>query len=287
MDLDEINKTFKATLYNRLGNPFTVAFVLSWFVWNWKFWATLFFNSPGVDDKIKYLTSLYSTDLHLFNQDWHIGTYWFYIGLVAPVISSIIVITLLPRLTISLYRIHLAHNKKRLDLKRKIQVTTLLSVEESDNMYHLINETKKELVSINKVHKEETERLIRISEKEKQEIQESFSAYKLKTEKIVNNSTKKIEINDNNTSNFNEEFKKILKYKAVSNNIKEIIDTVTRGHEVNNDRASKEWIEAIAYLNSNNILDGVNFSDKGTDFLKFYFDEKDNNGKNKEITYSF
>lgn len=174
MDLEEIEKSIKATLYTRLSSPFTGAFIFAWLVYNWIFWSTLLFNSAGVENRVEYLSELYMSDVFFFG--WEIGTRWFWIGIISPFLSALGIIYLLPFLTKPIYEYHLMRNKEKLDIKRKIDDTKLLSQEESDKMWLLINKTKQELKDVVNSHQNEVEGIQRAWDKRYKDKEKELTA---------------------------------------------------------------------------------------------------------------
>lgn len=116
--LNELKKSFSAVIYDRVSSPFYGAFIATWFIWNWKIpYITLFVSEKSL--KITKLTWIESNALNTENL--------FYF----PLISTFIVLTILPFVTNGFYWLHIKFNKWKVDKRNTIEMKTLLTVEQS------------------------------------------------------------------------------------------------------------------------------------------------------------
>ncbi|ELY4158743.1 hypothetical protein SMZ39_001427 [Cronobacter turicensis] len=58
---EDLIKTVKAQLYDRITSPLLGCFLISWFIWNYKFVFTLF-SDMKIQDKFKYIDSVILTE---------------------------------------------------------------------------------------------------------------------------------------------------------------------------------------------------------------------------------
>ncbi len=124
---DEISKSIKATLYERVSSPLTGSFIISWIIINWKVVLSIFSSLP-VQSKIEFIESLYPTW-------WNYALY----GLVIPLIASTIFILIYPHPTKWLYKYW---HEKKIELrneKLKLDSVQLLSEKESRELHEKIN----------------------------------------------------------------------------------------------------------------------------------------------------
>lgn len=116
--LDDIKKSFNSILYERTTSPLFGTLIVSWVLWNWKIvYLTLFISEDKISgDKITYIITNYSDKNNLI-------TY--------PLISSLLLITLIPFVSNGAYWLSLKFNKWKRDEKIKIEMKQLLTLEQS------------------------------------------------------------------------------------------------------------------------------------------------------------
>lgn len=115
----EIKDSTGKVLIERVSSPFYGAFIFSWFIWNWEIPYTTFFVSQerfGLKTKVEYITE-------------HYNNYWYLI--VLPFVSAIILVALFPYIGNLIYKMHLRHEKVRVQWKQQQEKEKLLSIEES------------------------------------------------------------------------------------------------------------------------------------------------------------
>lgn len=88
--MNELAKSIKAVLYDRIKSPLSGTLFLSWLVWNWKIIFLILFVSENkiTETKTDYIIKHYNNHLHLI---------W------GPIISTFILITLFPIFSFGTY----------------------------------------------------------------------------------------------------------------------------------------------------------------------------------------
>lgn len=116
--IDEVKKSISATLYERTTSPLFGTFFFSWCVWNWKIVVALFFttNAELKTTKFEYI------DNNLLN---------IYDGLIFPIISTLLILTLYSWLSEQAYKLWLIFDKRKNDYKNTIENQKLLTIEQS------------------------------------------------------------------------------------------------------------------------------------------------------------
>ncbi|HFD32980.1 MAG TPA: hypothetical protein ENJ28_09795 [Gammaproteobacteria bacterium] len=116
--IEELRKSINSTLYERVSSPLFGALFLSWLVWNWKIvYLTIFVNEKNINgSKIDYISNNY-LDVHF------LVTY--------PLISTLILLTIVPFFTNGAYFLHLKFHKWRVDKKHEVEKNQLLTLEQS------------------------------------------------------------------------------------------------------------------------------------------------------------
>ncbi len=116
---EDVSKSIKSTLYDRISSPLFGAFLMSWGLWNYKFILILMSNLPAME-KIAYIeVVLYSGfDLLL-------------VGFVYPFLSSAVFIVIYPIPAKHFFRYWHSQQKHLKRIKQKIEDDTPLTLEES------------------------------------------------------------------------------------------------------------------------------------------------------------
>lgn len=128
---DETKKSVESILSQRLSSPFYGTLIISWLIWNWKIiYLTIFISEKNISGtKIDYILKNYNDACHII---------WF------PLISTFILLVLVPFLTYWAYWLELIFNKKRFDRKNIVESNQLLSLEQSINLREeIVNMEKK------------------------------------------------------------------------------------------------------------------------------------------------
>ena len=113
---EEISKSIKAELYERVSSPLFGAFSFSWMLWNWKFLLVLISGVKAVE-KIKYI------DGTLYH-GWFQPIFFLFL---APLISAAIFIYLYPIPAKYVFRYTKEEQKKLKEIKVEVEDDTPLS----------------------------------------------------------------------------------------------------------------------------------------------------------------
>ena len=116
--ISELKKSINSILYERVTSPLFGTFIVTWTIWNWKIiYLTFFVSEKKIDEtKIKFIVNNYS-DFNLL--------------ILYPIISTILLLTIAPFFTNGAYWLHLKFYKWRTDKKHEIEMSQLLTIEQS------------------------------------------------------------------------------------------------------------------------------------------------------------
>lgn len=116
--MDELTKSIRAVLYDRIKSPLAGTLFLSWITWNWKIVVLLLFISESkvTGTKIEYILSNYNDVFHLI---------W------GPIISAVLLVTVFPIISYSAYWLSLHFKKWHVNSKNKIEGETLMTIKKS------------------------------------------------------------------------------------------------------------------------------------------------------------
>ncbi|MBN1971553.1 MAG: hypothetical protein JW870_19470 [Candidatus Delongbacteria bacterium] len=125
--IDELKKSLSAILYERTTSPFYGTLLISWLIWNWKIvYLTVFISESSINtDKINYIISNFN-DIHCL--------------LIYPLISTIVLLTVVPFISNGAYWLSLKFNKWKKDKKIAIEMKQLLTLEQSMELREQIAE---------------------------------------------------------------------------------------------------------------------------------------------------
>lgn len=129
--ISELTKSINSILYERVTSPLYGALFFSWSVWNWKIiYLTIFVSAESIKEtKIDYISNNYS-DIHFL--------------LTYPVISTLLLLTVVPFLTNAAYWAHIKFHKWKTDKKHEVEMKQLLTIEQSIQIRSEIAEQEKE-----------------------------------------------------------------------------------------------------------------------------------------------
>lgn len=121
--IDDITTAIKAQLYDRITSPLSGAFALSWCVWNWKF-ITILLSDIKAPLKLTYIEleifpTVLSGVLH---------------GLVFPLATAILIITVYPIPARWFYRISQKHKVTLKNVQVAIEDETPLTIQEAADL---------------------------------------------------------------------------------------------------------------------------------------------------------
>ena len=131
----EFRKSINSILFERVTSPLFGTLTISWLLLNWRIpYLTLFVSESKIKEtKIDYILSNYA-DVHF------LITY--------PIISTAILITLVPFISNGAYWLSLKFKKWKIDKKNEIEKTQLLSLEQSINLRKELRENELEFEKI-------------------------------------------------------------------------------------------------------------------------------------------
>lgn len=117
--MEEIIKSMKAHLYDRIGSPLFGAFAFSWIIWNYKL-IIIIFSGASVLDKFQYIANLYQvTHLDL----WLVGKIstpdQMLSGVLYPMFTSLLIIFVYPWPALWVYQFNLYTTRKLVAAKVK------------------------------------------------------------------------------------------------------------------------------------------------------------------------
>ncbi len=128
--MEDLKKSISQIFNERLTSPFYGTFLISWMIWNWQIiYLTIFISEESIDkDKITYISENFS-DIHF------LITY--------PLISAIILISIMPLITNRAYWVSLLYNQWKINKRNEVQKKELLTIEQSINLREQIKSQEK------------------------------------------------------------------------------------------------------------------------------------------------
>jgi hypothetical protein len=115
--IDEIKKSVNSILYERARSPLFGTFAISWLFWNWRiFYITLFMDKSAIPNKLDFIHRYLYNQAHLI---------WF------PLVSTIILLTIVPFINNGAFWLDMKFRKWRIDQRHEIEKKQLLTVEQS------------------------------------------------------------------------------------------------------------------------------------------------------------
>lgn len=116
--VEELRKSINAILYERAASPLYGTFLFSWLIWNWKVTYVTFFVSEDYLEinKLDFIIQMIN--------DWYV-LLWY------PILSTFILITLMPFISNGAYYLSLKFKKWRIDQRNAVEMKQLLSIEKS------------------------------------------------------------------------------------------------------------------------------------------------------------
>lgn len=140
--MDDLLKTLKAHLYERVSSPLLFSFIVSWMVWNYKF-VLILVSSMSATDKFLAIDLL---DLHFASgYEW---LYWPIFGLIAPLTSALAYIYLYPLPAAKVYRYVREKQRELKEIQTKIDDETPMTREESRELQSAIRKVARELEDV-------------------------------------------------------------------------------------------------------------------------------------------
>lgn len=133
--ITELRKSINSILYQRVTSPLFGTFCVTWLVWNWKIvYTTFFIDEDKIDkNKIDYIVENFNDTAFLI---------WY------PILSTVILLTLIPFVSNGAYWLSLKFEKWRVDNKNEIEKKQLLTLEQSIQLRGQIIESERKFDSL-------------------------------------------------------------------------------------------------------------------------------------------
>lgn len=114
--INEIINSIRSQLYDRASNPLTGSFVISWSLWNYKIFLTIF-SALSVQGKVEFIDQvLYPTPYSFILQ-----------CVIYPLLTSLAYIYVYPIPSIKIFKYHKEKQKQLIELKNEIEGGTLIT----------------------------------------------------------------------------------------------------------------------------------------------------------------
>ncbi len=256
--LEELSKSFKAILYDRVVSPLSGAFILSWGVINWKVLALLFIGDETASARItniesfSYMTLSWEGFIHLF---------------FGPLISAMFFIFVYPFPSKWAYSFAKDRAEELLKIKQEKEKKQLLTEEAADEIRVQMERVKHEVASMIK-EKDATIEVLnnKIKSLEMAANPQATSDLALKADEVGQQSKKRNEekvdkVPDSGRTDANDSEYHRLKTVDFFNGFNKVIDDVLQdgGRNLSADEIQKYQLANIIYDNGN----GYVFSAKG------------------------
>lgn len=135
--MEKITELFTKIFEERISNPFTQAFIISWCLWNYKFIVILFSNNTA------------STTFSLIEKYSFAGLQeTILLGFVLPLVSSLFYILIYPYPSKLIFKFYLRKNMELSNLRDVVQNTKQLTLEESQKIRANYARLKSQLIEI-------------------------------------------------------------------------------------------------------------------------------------------
>ena len=127
---DDLKSSISTILNERIVSPLFGTLFFTWSVWNWKIiYFTLFVSEEKFkEDKITYITSNFYEPEFLY---------------IYPIISTVIILTIIPFISNGTYWLSLLFNRWRVNKKNEVLKSQLLTLEQSIALREEINKREK------------------------------------------------------------------------------------------------------------------------------------------------
>jgi len=243
--LSDLRKSISSILHERVTSPLYGTFIISWLIWNWKIvYLTIFISKNSITGtKIDYIVNNYSQISNL---------------LVYPLISTLILITLVPFVSNKAYSLSMYFRDKRIKKKNSYDEKQLLTIKQSTALRLETRNLEVELQGV--------------IEKKDFEIEQLENQLKEAQIKPIITSTKDAEKYD--LDNISKEYLEIKKNNRIFSSLGHLIRKINEFGNFPNG-TDKDIIE---YYLVNNIVDkdpsgGYFLNNKGLQFYKKYVNE--------------
>jgi hypothetical protein len=246
--ISELRKSINSILFERITSPFYGTLIASWLIWNWKIpYLTVFVSETNISGtKIDFIINNYSNVNQL---------------VIFPLISTFILLTLIPFISNGAYWLQLKFNKWKIDKKNEIEMKQLLTLEQSISI-------RKEI----RVKEKEFEDLLEKKEKTIELLQNEI----IELEKSINQDNSKISSNnklDGNKIDY-EDFKKNKEAFSIFNSVvKSIKDSGEFPSNISEELKEYFLVNEIIEEKYISGRDYYNLTEKGKNFYRDSFNE--------------
>lgn len=138
--IEDLSKTIKAQLYERVNSPLLASFALSWVSWNYRFVIVLF-SSMGAPEKFKYI------DENLYKTIEEIA----YRGAIYPLLTSLFLIFIYPFPAKWVYEFSRKQQRKLKEIQQQIDDETPLTKDEARKL-------RKEMIKASEEYEQELDK---------------------------------------------------------------------------------------------------------------------------------
>lgn len=128
--MEDIWSSIKAYLYERASNPFGVAFVISWFIWNFRV-VMIVLSDDQLHSKFHYLDSYFSSPHPILAEYALSGGGYILNSLIAPLVITLIYVFFSPLLSYPVYKFSLWFQTQMLNLKKQSEDLVIITEPEA------------------------------------------------------------------------------------------------------------------------------------------------------------
>lgn len=161
MEIEDITKSIKATLYERVSNPFILSFLAAWCIHNYRI-IMIAFSDESLNSKLVKIDFQFEYNVLVSGMVFNLGGILH--GLIIPFMYTLIYICVLPYLSKPINQIHFTKQSELLSAKQKAEGLELLTKEKS-------RELRQEIIILEKKYSEK----VQILEQENSELRRIIS----------------------------------------------------------------------------------------------------------------
>lgn len=259
MNIKEFGNSINKILNERLTSPFYGSLIVSWLLINWKIvYLTLFIDSEEIEgNKIDYIVDNYSSYWSVF---------------VFPIISAIILITLIPFVTNRAYSLSLFFSNKRREKKLEVEKSQVLTVEQS---LQIRAEIQNQKVEFNKLLDEKNNEIKLLEIQIESQKDNSIIENAVIDGGVIDNIPKKENIV------LEVEILEKLKVSNFRNDFNNIKDAILKNHWIDKSDENFININSLGFLEAYGIIEAqtentmghflYKFTEKGNTLLRVYY----------------
>lgn len=272
MDIKEFGNSINKILNERLTSPFYGSLIVSWLLINWKIvYLTLFVDSSEIDsNKIDYILSNYSSYWSVF---------------IFPIVSAIVLITVMPFVTYYAYSLSLYFADKRQNRKIEVEKSQVLTVEQS---LQIRSEIRNQKVLFNNLLEEKNSEIDQLKLQIEAQVSSDEGDSKIVGGRLIDSTISVLDDTNQNSILLDESITDKITFDLDFKKDFELIYTaILRGEWIDKrDPNLKVSLDSLGYLEAHELIvikktdnsggaSKYNFSEKGKELLKFYY-EKNN-----------